>query len=190
MGSAMKIFSVVIAIVLLAMLAMAAFVWSGTYDVGADTPHARLTSSILETLRERSVALRAQGIAVPELRDPARIRRGAGNYDAMCITCHLAPGLAESELSQGLYPTPPKFSKSVDLPPAQAFWTIKHGIKASGMPAWGKSMSDADIWDLVAFLDKLPGLAPEQYKAEVAASSGHSHNAGEMTGHEPPGDEH
>lgn len=172
----MKTLSVAIVTVLLGMLAMAIFVWSGIYDIGADTPHARLTSSILETLRERSVAARAHRIAVPELQDPARIRRGAGNYDAMCVTCHLAPGLKESELSQGLYPKPPEFSQPFDLPFAQAFWTIKHGIKASGMPAWGKSMSDADIWDLVAFLGKLPGLTPEQYKAEVAASSGHSHD--------------
>jgi mono/diheme cytochrome c family protein len=40
--------------------------------------------------------------------------------------------------------------------PAAAFWTIKHGIKATGMPAWGKSMGDEYIWGIVAFLDQLP----------------------------------
>ena len=185
----MKTLSTVIAAVLLVTLGVAAFIWSGTYDIGADSPHLRLTHSILETIRERSVAVRADEIAVPGLQDSARIRRGAGNYDAMCASCHLAPGVAESELSRGLYPEPPELSKPVDITSAQAFWTIKHGIKASGMPAWGKSMPDGDIWDLVAFLSKLPTLTPAQYEAEVAASGGHSHSGGEMSGHEHSGNE-
>ncbi|HEY0724563.1 MAG TPA: nuclear transport factor 2 family protein [Pyrinomonadaceae bacterium] len=43
------------------------------------------------------------------------------------------------------------------------------------MPAWGKHMEDQYIWDVVAFLRKLPSLSVEQYQAEVAASGGHSH---------------
>jgi hypothetical protein len=34
----------------------------------------------------------------------------------------------------------------------RAFWTIKHGIKMSAMPAWGKTLDDVTIWNLVAFL--------------------------------------
>ena len=32
------------------------------------------------------------------------------------------------------------------------------GIKASGMPAWGKSMGDEYIWNMAAFIQKLPTL--------------------------------
>ena len=48
-----------------------------------------------------------------------------------------------------------------------AFWVIKHGVKMTGMPAWGASHDDDVIWSLVAFLNKLPQLSPQQYKEIV-----------------------
>jgi hypothetical protein len=59
--------------------------------------------------------------------------------------------------------------------PSEAFWTIKHGVKASGMPAWGKSMSDEDIWNMVGLLQQLPKLNAQSYRDMVASSEGHSH---------------
>ena len=67
--------------------------------------------------------------------------------------------------------------------PSHHFWVIKHGIKASGMPAWGKSMGDEYIWGMVAFLQQLPKLDAAQYKALVASSGGHSHGGGESGEH-------
>lgn len=114
--------------------------------------------------------------------DPARIIQGAGNYDAMCTGCHLKPGMAETELSKGLYPAPPNLS-SQNVEAGHAFWVIKHGIKASGMPSWGKSMEDEYIWNMVAFLKKLPTMKSEEYSTLVASSGGHSHGGGESQPH-------
>lgn len=168
------------------LLAGVAFIYSGLMPPGADQPHSALVYRLLETTRERGIAVRASKISVPPLDDPALIRSGAGNYNAMCSGCHLMPGVTQSELSQGLYPAPPPLAEVEELDPAEAFWVIKHGIKASGMPAWGKSMDDRFIWGMVAFLKKLPTLSEEQYKTEVACSGGHSHG-GSVTvehGHE------
>lgn len=161
-----------------AVAAIAGWVWSGTYNIGADDAHWRATHALLEALRERSIATRAAALRVPALDDPARIRQGAGNYAAMCTGCHLAPGMAPTEISRGLYPAPPDLTKR-PVDPARAFWVIKHGIKASGMPAWGRSMEDVYIWNMVAFLQVLPRLGAGQYKALVASSGGHSHGGGE-----------
>ena len=152
-----------------------AFVASGGFNVAADAPHWPATVSILEFARSRSVQRRAADIATPSLDDETRISAGAGNYDAMCAECHLKPGIANTELSLGLYPRPPALTARDDRSAAEAFWVIKHGIKMSGMPAWGKSMSDQHVWNLVAFLRRLPSLSPDQYRALVAASHGHSH---------------
>jgi hypothetical protein len=46
----------------------------------------------------------------------------------------------------------------------RAFWIIKHGIKMSAMPAWGKTLDDAAIWDVVSFLRKMPVMTPETYQ--------------------------
>jgi hypothetical protein len=100
----------------------------------------------------------------------------------MCVTCHLSPDAAATEMSKGLYPAPPNLSKH-PVGPAEAFWVIKHGIKASGMPAWGGSMDDEFIWNMSAFLQKLPKLDKAGYQALVASSDGHSHGGGETGGH-------
>ena len=171
-------------IAVVSLLLMAAYLWSGSYDIGADSAHSRPVYSLLETLRERSIATRAGRLQPPPtLNDMALIRQGAGNYDAMCTGCHLGPGIEPTELSRGLYPAPPNLSKAGEFVPSHHFWVIKHGIKASGMPAWGKSMGDPYIWGMVAFLRQLPKLDAAQYEALVASSGGHSHGGGESGEH-------
>ncbi|SEK87811.1 Cytochrome C oxidase, cbb3-type, subunit III [Atopomonas hussainii] len=168
--------------------AVLAGAYSGLVNVAADDPHSPAVLAFLTMARERSIAVRARDIAVPDLSDQALVTTGAGNYNAMCIGCHLAPGLAQTEMSQALYPAPPNLAKvGVNGSPAEAFWVIKHGIKATGMPAWGKSMGDEYIWGMVAFLQQLPQLDAQQYQALVAASSGHQHGGGESHMHNHEG---
>ncbi|MGF6712779.1 mono/diheme cytochrome c family protein [Luteibacter sp. W1I16] len=163
------VFYSVLGVAVVAACAAATFIYSGAYDIGADAPHSRPVYAALETLRQRSIQVRASGIIVPDLSDPALILKGAGQYAAMCTACHLTPGQHDSEIRPGLYPQPPNLTQ-VRIDPAQAFWTIKHGIKMSAMPAWGGSHDDMTIWSMVAFLQKLPGLSPEAYKGMVAAA--------------------
>ena len=166
----------------------ALFAWSGAYNVAADEPHWPLTERLMVLLRDRSAAVRAGGIAVPDLGDESLIRTGAGNYEAMCVGCHLKPGLAKTELSFGLYPAPPQFARKRPDDPATAFWVIKHGIKMSAMPAWGKSMDDGSIWGMVAFLQKLPEMSESQYHEMVESSEGHTHGPGEHDVHDGDAD--
>jgi mono/diheme cytochrome c family protein len=166
-------------IVVVGAIATTLFVQSGLYNVAADVPHTRPVHAMLESLRERSIARHAASVQPPDLEDAELIRQGSGNYDAMCVSCHLAPGVADTELSKGLYPTPPPLAKTGIDHPGEAFWVIKHGIKATGMPAWGKSMEDQYIWGMVAFLQELPKLDEERYRRLVASSGGHSHGGGE-----------
>ena len=157
-------------LLLLAALVVAAcaFVWSGAYDIGADAPHTRPVLALMQTLRDRSIHVHAQGLTPPpDLQDPRRVLAGAGHYAAMCTGCHLAPGVSDSEIRPGLYPQPPNLSRE-SVEPNEAFWVIKHGIKMSAMPAWGRTHDDAAIWDMVAFVQKLPQLSPAQYKDIVA----------------------
>ena len=142
-------------------------VYSGAYNVGADDHHTKPVFKILETLRDRSVKIHARNIVAPKLDDEKLILKGAGQYAAMCTGCHLTPGKKDSEIRHGLYPLPPNLTQ-VRINPKEAFWIIKHGIKMSAMPAWGGSHDDDTIWSMVAFLQKLPDLTPEQYKGIVA----------------------
>jgi mono/diheme cytochrome c family protein len=156
-------------------LGAAVFVGSGVYNIAADDHHTKPVLAIIETLRDRSIGVRAASIAVPHLEDPARIAAGAERYSALCVGCHLAPGVTKSELRAGLYPHPPNLAQEDIRDPRRTFWTIKHGIKMSAMPAWGKSLDDEVIWDIVAFVRQMPNVSPETYRQ---LSQAHSPRAG------------
>jgi cytochrome c553 len=150
----------------LAVLAIggAAFIGSGVYDIGADDHHTKIALTIIEQLRERSIAARSSSIEAHFVEDPLRIAAGAQHYSALCVGCHLAPGVTKSDVRRGLYPHPPNLAQEEPQQAQRAFWVIKHGIKMSAMPAWGMTLDDAAIWDTVAFIRKMPDMTPETYQ--------------------------
>jgi mono/diheme cytochrome c family protein len=145
----------------------AAFVYSGIYNMGADEHHWSSTMIVIETLRNRSIGRYSNDVKVPDLNNQDIILKGAGQYAAMCVNCHLAPGMSSSEIRPGLYPQPPELAK-IKIDPRVVFWVTKHGVKMSGMPAWGYGHDDATLWSIVAFVNKLPTMSPEQYKDIVS----------------------
>ena len=148
-----------------------AFIFAGVYNIGADAPHYRPIYMALEQLRDRAITHHARNIVVPaDLNSPARIATGAGLYTEMCTGCHLGPGLEKTEMSQGLYPQAPELARGEGRSAAEQFWTIKHGVKLSAMPAWGRTHDDQLIWDMVAFVRALPKMTPDQYKAVIASA--------------------
>lgn len=166
----MKIFGTILALVVLAVVVGLIFVYSGAYPLGADVPHSAGVRWLVSTVSDRSVASHARSVQVPpELSAPdsTMILRGAGQYAAMCSGCHLAPGYDSDEISKGLYPRAPRFARGTDLSTAELFWVTKHGIKDTGMPAWGATHSDQELWTIVAFVRRLGTMSPEQYRSIV-----------------------
>ena len=172
--------AIVITGICVALAAVA--VYGGWFNIAADEPHSGLVYSIMETVRSRSVTTRARELQSPALDDPALVATGAQHYAAMCSECHLAPDQKDSELRRGLYPKPPNLTQPIKATAGEVFWVVKHGIKMSGMPAWGMTHDDQSIWALVAFVRKLPGLSAAQYHALAGAGHAHSHEHHEHTG--------
>jgi mono/diheme cytochrome c family protein len=157
----------VIVVLLLGALGAALFVESGFYNIGADDHHTKATLALITQLRDRSIESRLGEIKPQLAATPAMIQSGAEHYAALCASCHLAPGLPKSDLRTGLYPHPPNLAQEDMQESRRAFWIIKHGIKMSAMPAWGKTLDDAAIWDVVAFVRKMPSLTAEDYQQLV-----------------------
>jgi mono/diheme cytochrome c family protein len=130
-------------------------------------------SKLIAFVRERSIEARAEDLTVPSLDSPTKIREGAEHYAEMCVSCHLAPGVAENEMRPGMNPKPPVLGSLPPEEPAEQFWIIKHGLKMTAMPAWGTTHSDEEIWNIVAFLQKLPGLSATQYRALTQDTHAH-----------------
>lgn len=171
-------FRVFVAVILLLLVWGSWYFFSGRYNVAADEPHWALTRWLLDTVKEQSIEARLDEIDVPDLSGKEMIREGAVHYAAMCAGCHLKPGQKNTELRQGLNPRPPSLVRHADEP-SEAFWVVKHGIRMTGMPAWGETHSDRDIWNIVAFLQQLPDMSPEEYaEMTAAADDGHSHDHG------------
>ena len=151
-------------VLLLSALGAALFVESGLYNIGADDHHTKPVLALIAQLRDRSIESRLSSIRPQLAATPAMIKAGAMHYASLCAGCHLAPAVTKSDLRVGLYPHPPNLAQEEMQESRRAFWIIKHGIKMSAMPAWGKTLDDAAIWDVVAFVRKMPGMTEEDYR--------------------------
>src|SRR5947207_14076229 len=125
------------------------YIGSGSYNIGADDHHTKIVVAIIEQLRERFIGVRARTTRVPNLEDPTRIVAGASHYPALCVGCHLAPGVTKSDIRPGLYPHPPNLAQEDTRDAQRAFWTVKHGIKISAMPGVERTMERASIWEVM-----------------------------------------
>ncbi len=187
-----------IVLTLLASAALAAGLihGGGLTNFAADEPHPAVINGVIAFTRERFIAARSEDIEVPDLADPQKIADGAAHYVPMCSGCHLGPGTQDTEIRRGLYPQPPNLAQpsghagghdhsNMDVSAKRQFWIIKHGIKMTGMPAWGTTHSDDEIWGLVAFLQKLPEMSPEEFAALSEGAGGHGHSGGHEHGMKP-----
>ena len=164
----MKSFFVAVLIILgCVILGGAAFVLSGIYNVAADVPHWKVTYLLLEGVRERSIAVHSRGIKVPPLNEEGLVHTGLVHFHETCRLCHGAPGYQREEFAEGLYPKPP-FLGSHEVQreneDGEFYWVVKNGLKMTGMPSFGKTHSEEQLWGIVAFLRRLPSLDPETYK--------------------------
>jgi len=167
-----KIFLGFILGIVAVFLAGIAFVYSGIYDVGATAPHNPAVRWALHTTMHNSVTARAEDIRPTQRFDEDQVRKGLEHFSETCVMCHGAPGVEPSEVGQGLRPEPPDLAEAAKKwAPAELFWIVKHGVKMTGMPGFGPTHADEDLWAVVAFLGRLPNMSPEGYRAMASGAS-------------------
>lgn len=153
--------------------------YTGAYNVAATEEHLSFTRWAFDTTFRNSVERRAEGIAPADIFTPEMISAGAGAYKSMCEHCHAGPGAERSEWASGMRPRPPHLAEeAAGWSPQEVFWIAKHGVKMTGMPAFGPSHGDDALWNIVAFVKELPAMTPEQY-----ASLGSAQGGGDDGGH-------
>ena len=151
----------------------AAFVWAGLFNTAASVPPGDLERKVAAIALDRSVQRRAPRIGNPLKPDPEVLRGGLAHYKAMCVTCHGAPGVDASEAGEGLNPPAPDLStgKVQKRTDGELFWLVQGGIRMTGMPAFGPTHPDEEIWKIVAFVRRLPALSPEEQQELKRASA-------------------
>ena len=82
-------------------------------------------------------------------------------YQDNCAGCHGGPSRPSEWGSSDFYPRVPQFARTPPRKPDwQLYWIVKHGVRYSGMAAWGNQIPDSTMWQVVTFLSRLDSLAP------------------------------
>jgi len=184
----MRLFKQIVVLGILLIIGAIGFAYSGLINVSAIGKDPALVSWFLETTREHSVERRAKEVTAPDIQDKQRQARGGRAFSEMCAGCHGAPGRDPFIGARDMNPPPPKLTEAAEEDsPEQIFWIVKHGIRMTGMPAWGLTHSDEQLWDLVAFIKQLPALTPESYRTLVSSVHDDGHEHGHMHGSQEEG---
>ncbi|MCX6121165.1 MAG: cytochrome c [Ignavibacteriales bacterium] len=156
----------ILGVLLIEIIAVIVGAYSGIPDVAATKPEGKIMGWFMNTTKDHSIGARAQHISVPPLDSSALVAKGFEHYNEMCVTCHGAPGIRSDELAKGLNPPPPNLAFSTrDMEPSEMFLVVKDGITMTGMPGFGSTHSDSEVWAIVAFLKRLQTMQPEEYTA-------------------------
>jgi thiosulfate dehydrogenase len=105
----------------------------------------------------------------------ANLNAGAGIYEDKCEICHGTTHDPAAIASKMFPPAPQLWAKHKngvvgvsDDPAGETYWKVKNGIRLSGMPAYGKALSDTQLWQVSLLLS----LADKPLPAETARTVG------------------
>lgn len=159
----------------------AGYFFGGFYNVSAAVEDPALVKWALVRVRTASVDRHATDKPPMPLDAAATVQAGARAFaERGCVQCHGAPGAAWAKFSEGLRPDPPDLKKIAgQREPRELFWVIKNGINMTGMPGFGPTgVPDNEIWSMVAFVKKLPGVSEADFKAWTAPAAAPAPAAG------------
>ncbi len=164
----MRILAVVGGLAIIVGIGAAIFFFGGFYSVAGTAEDPAIVRWALTQVRMASINRNAHDQPPVSINDPASVQAGANAFAAHgCTNCHGGPGVNWAKFSEGLHPDPPDLKEVVDhRSPAQLFWVVRNGINMTGMPSFALAgAKDNEIWSIVAFLKKLPGVSEADYKA-------------------------
>jgi mono/diheme cytochrome c family protein len=149
--------------VLLVPAALLSFLLEQGYvDLRADVTPSQIERRAAMRAVDASAERHGPGGANPVPANEANLMAGLKLYRDNCSVCHGEPSEHDGKLSGPFYPPVPKFVEDMpmDMSETQDFYIIKHGIRFSGMQAWGNKLNDDEIWELSAFLKHMGSLPP------------------------------
>jgi cytochrome c553 len=136
-------------------------VWLGLIGVNADGNHSKIEARIMPVALHSSVARHSSRESNPLPVTEESLKMAATIYRANCSQCHGAPGGSPSLMGKSLYPPASQLGDGLnEYTEAQVFWMVKHGIRNTGMPAWGEVLTDDSIWQLASLLKNQQNLPP------------------------------
>ena len=87
--------------------------------------------------------------------DEVNYEAGAHVYREQCAVCHGLPNQPEPFIGAGEYPRPPQLFKGhgvTDDPVGETYWKVANGIRLTGMPAFNKTLTQDEMWQVSLLL--------------------------------------
>lgn len=121
-----------------------------------------------------TIAREAPKGAVPMAPTEENLQAGLDLYQTHCEVCHGGADAKPSAIARGLYQHAPQLAHHgvEDDPEGETYWKVFHGIRLTGMPAFGASLGQDKVWQLALFLKHMDAL-PEKVKQAWEHPSGH-----------------
>lgn len=126
----------------------------------------RLEELVARGLRRLATPSTVRTQSNPVAKTPEVLDEAMGHFADHCATCHGNDGSGDTSIGRSFYPKAPdmRASATQSLSDGELFSIIEHGIRLTGMPAWGDGTSEGErgSWGLVHFIRKLPSLSPDE----------------------------
>lgn len=154
------------------LVALAGGLWLWTSGIGTRTPPSQFETTVSRAARRAMIPSDARQRQAPHPPTPEVQRAGMEHWADHCASCHANNGSGDTEMGRALYPPAPdmRLAATQDLSDGELFYIIEHGVKLTGMPAWGTGTAEGEeqSWHLVQFIRQLPRLTEDDV-AEMEA---------------------
>ena len=157
-----KFFAGVIVTILILIIVAMAVANFGLLPTNADAVPPPLERRIAMSALDASMERHAQRVNNPVTPTDENLIDGMKIYTMNCSVCHGTLDNKPSALEKSFYPPAPQLILDpLDDPEWHIYYAIRTGVRYTGMPAWGRAMSDQDIWKVTAFLSRVQKLPPK-----------------------------
>jgi mono/diheme cytochrome c family protein len=150
---------------LVGLAVVAAGGWFYSQGISTRTPPNDMEVAIARRARHAMIPADARARQNPEPASAETIRSGLEHWADHCASCHANDGSGDTVIGRGLYPRTPdmRLPATQTLSDGELFYIVEHGVKLTGMPAWGtgKPEGEAASWHLVHFIRRLPSLTAD-----------------------------
>jgi mono/diheme cytochrome c family protein len=136
----------------------------GTAEVRGDVLAPRWQSRLLQLAVHASVQRSAPKVQSPVPHTDAVLIAGGKLYLEGCAGCHGRPG--RPLRTRVWFSPPPQFAHAgTQYSESELSWIIKHGIRRTGMSAYGPSFTEEQLWTLAEFVGRMKDLPPSVQEA-------------------------
>ncbi len=159
-----KVFFFIFLILILGGILVALWILPGAFSAKGKPPEWEV--KIARYVRHLATPSHFLKMSNPIISSPEVLAEGLHHFADHCATCHANDGSGKTAMGPNFYPPVPDLRDPAiqGMTDGEIFYVIHHGIRFTGMPAWGKGdpAKDEESWKLVWFVRHLPDITPEE----------------------------